>query len=101
MPGLFVQSTAANLSELLGDKKAIYVAITSGGDITTEGTLGLPVMLAFLVENGKMVGRVSEFNASGNILDILGKDFVGVSKQDIFAASENEVMVVNMNLINE
>ncbi|MBQ7408314.1 MAG: hypothetical protein IJW13_03475 [Clostridia bacterium] len=101
LPGLFVQSTAANLSELLGDKKAIYVAITSGGDITTEGTLGLPVMLAFLVENGKMVGRVSEFNASGNILDILGKDFVGVSKQDIFAASENEVMVVNMNLINE
>jgi hypothetical protein len=31
---------------------------------------------------------------------MLGEDFVGVSKKDVFDAPEDEVMVVRMNLIN-
>lgn len=99
-PGLFVQSTAPDLKTLLGAEKAIYIAITSGGDITTEGVVGMPVQLAFLVENGKVTKRVSDFSASGNIKEMLGEDFVGVSKRDIFDASENEVLVTRMNVIN-
>ena len=49
--GLYAESTAPDLKTLLGDKKAIWIAISSGGDITTEGVVGMPVMLAFLVEN--------------------------------------------------
>jgi predicted Zn-dependent protease len=100
LPGLYVQSTAPDLSTLLGEEKAVLIAITSGGDITTEGVVGMPVQLAFLVENGKIVARVSDFSASGNIKEMLGEDFVGVSKKDVFDAPEDEVMVVRMNLIN-
>lgn len=99
-PGLFLQSTAPDLKTLLGAEKAIYIAITSGGDITTEGVVGMPVQLAFLVENGKITKRVSDFSASGNIKEMLGEDFVGVSKRDIFDASESEVLVTRMNVIN-
>ena len=100
LPGLYVQSTAPDLSTLLGEEKAVLIAITSGGDITTEGVVGMPVQLAFLVENGKIVARISDFSASGNIKEMLGEDFVGVSKKDVFDAPEDEVMVVRMNLIN-
>lgn len=98
--GLYAESTAPDLKTLLGDKKAIWIAISSGGDITTEGVVGMPVMLAFLVENGEIKGRVADFNASGNIFEMLGDGFVGVSKQNILSSSESEMIVVNMKVIN-
>ncbi len=101
VPGLFVDSTAPDLKTLLGDKKAIWVSISSGGDITTEGVVGMPVMLAFLVENGEIKGRVANFNASGSIFEMLGEDFIGVSKSNLMKACENEIIVCNMQLINE
>ncbi len=101
VPGLFVDSTAPDLKTLLGDKKAIWVSISSGGDITTEGVVGMPVMLAFLVENGEIKGRVANFNASGSIFEMLGEDFIGVSKSNLMKACENEMIVCNMQLINE
>jgi predicted Zn-dependent protease len=98
--GLYAESTAPDLKTLLGDKKAIWIAISSGGDITTEGVIGMPVMLAFLVENGEIKGRVADFNASGNIFEMLGEGFIGVSKQNIMSASDAEMIVVNMKVIN-
>lgn len=98
--GLYAESTAPNLKALLGDKKAIWIAISSGGDITTEGVIGMPVMLAFLVEKGEIKGRVANFNASGNVFEMLGEGFIGVSKENIMSASESEMIVVNMKLIN-
>ena len=100
IPGIIVKSTAPDLKTLLGDREAIYISISSGGDMTTEGVVGMPVMLAFLVKEGKIVGRVSEFNASGNIFDILGKNFIGVSKENLFKANESEMLVTKMNIYN-
>ncbi len=57
---------------------AIYVAYASGGDMTSTGDLGIPVQLAFLMKDGKLVGRLPELMLSGNVFDVLGKDFVGV-----------------------
>ncbi len=100
LPGLYLKRTAPDLKTLLGAEKAIYIAITSGGDITTEGVVGMPIQLAFLVENGKITARVSDFSASANIKDMLGEDFVGVSAKDIFDAVDSEVLVTRMNVIN-
>ena len=100
LAGLYLKSTAPDLKTLLGEEKAVFIAITSGGDITTEGVVGMPVQLAFLVENGKITARVSDFSASGNIKEMLAGDFVGVSKKGVFAADEAETLVVKMDLIN-
>ena len=99
VPGLCLKRTAPDLKTMLGAEKAIYIAITSGGDITTEGVVGMPVQLAFLVENGKITARLTDFAASGNIKEMLDGDFVGVSK-DIFDAVDNEVLVTKMDIIN-
>ena len=100
LPGLYVKRTSPDLKTLLGAEKAVYVAITSGGDITTEGVIGMPVQLAFLVENGKITARLTDFSASGNVKEMLGDDFVGVSAKDIFDAPDGEVLVTRMNVIN-
>ena len=100
LPGLYLKRTAPDLKTLLGEEKAVYVAITSGGDITTEGVIGMPVQLAFLVENGKITARLTDFAASGNIKEMLGDDFVGISAKDIFDAPDSEVLVTKMNIIN-
>ena len=100
LPGLYLKRTAPDLKTLLGEEKAIYIAITSGGDITTEGVIGMPVQLAFLVENGKITARLTDFSAGGNIKEMLGEDFVGVSAKDIFDAPDGEVLVTKMNVIN-
>ena len=99
-PGSYAEPTANDVTELLGEEKAIYILITSGGDITTEGVLGLPVQLAFLVENGKFTKRLTDFTISSNVMDVLGEDFIGVTKKDVFASLEEGVMVAKMQLIN-
>ncbi|MBQ7913074.1 MAG: hypothetical protein IJ308_04925 [Clostridia bacterium] len=99
-PGVYVKPTATDVNELLGAEKAVYVLITSGGDITTEGVLGLPVQLAFLVENGKITKRVTDFTISGNVRDVLGDDFIGVTQKDVFTTPQEGVLVAKMNLIN-
>lgn len=100
VPGMTMKKTSEDLKTLLGAEKAIYIAITSGGDITTEGVVGMPVQLAFLVENGKITKRLTDFSAGANIKDMLGDDFVGVSGKNIFDAVENEMIVTRMNIIN-
>ncbi len=100
VPGLYLKRTAPDLKTMLGAEKAVYIAITSGGDMTTEGVVGMPVQLAFLVENGKITARLSDFSASGNIKEMLGEDFVGVSAKDVFDGVDSEVLVTKMNIIN-
>ena len=100
LPGVHCKSTAPDLKTLLGAEKAVYVSITSGGDVTTEGVVGMPLQLAFLVENGKITARLTDCSASANVKDMLGKDFVGISAKDVFEAPEGGVLVAKMNIIN-
>lgn len=73
--------------------KAIYVSVTSGGDMTPDGTLGLPVMLAYLYEDGKLLGKLPAFSLSANLFDLLGKDFCGIAVNDVFSYNEERVLV--------
>lgn len=101
VPSLYFKPTAPNLSAILKEEKAVYVYLASGGDVTTDGTIGLPVILAFLVENGKIVAKINGISVSGNIKDILGCDFMGVSEKDIFELTDERPLVARMEIIND
>ena len=79
--------------------RAIFVWETSGGDVTPDGTVGLPVQLAYLYEDGKLLGRLPEFGIQGNISDFLGKDFIGVARDDTFAFSDDSVLVAKFKIV--
>ena len=73
---LYTEPTASALHALVPGK-AIYVVVASGGDMTPDGHFATPVQMAYLMEDGKLVGRLPELNIGGNFFDILGKDYIG------------------------
>lgn len=85
------------LNEIIGDKEAIYIANMSGGDCTDEGIFSSPVQTAYLMKNGKIVGRLPEFNVRGNIYDMFGKDYLGNSKDKNYSGEEAIVMYMEIN----
>ena len=72
----YVEPTAQSLRALVPGK-AIYVVMASGGDTTPGGHFATPVQMAYLMEDGKFVGRLPELNIAGDVFDMLGKDYIG------------------------
>lgn len=101
--GFDIERTADSLEELIGEDEAIYLDITSGGDMTPDGNISLPVQLAFLYKGGKIVGRLPEFSLCGNMFDIFGKDYTGAtSLGSIFKSLYRDtVIVTEMNVVNK
>ena len=95
--GFACKETCEEVSEIVKGK-AIYVCMTSGGDITPAGDLGLPVMLAFLYEDGKLVARLPEFGIGGNLFDVLGKNFIGVCKNFVFGYDKQKTLVAYFDI---
>ena len=73
---LWVAPTAKTLRELVPEK-AVFVVVASGGDATPEGHFATPVQMAYLVENGELVGRLPELSISGEFFELFGKDYLG------------------------
>ena len=76
--GCYLAKTAKTLKELVPGK-AVFMMIASGGDMTPDGHFATPVQLAFLLEDGKLAGRLPEISISGNFFDMLGKDYIGTT----------------------
>lgn len=76
---LSVKPSERTLSDLLGGELGILAAMASGGDWTNEGNYVTPVQTAYLFDGKNFIGRLPEINMSGNIYDIFGDDFIGVS----------------------
>lgn len=78
----YLEPTAQSLKELVPGK-AIYVVVASGGDTTPDGHFATPVQMAYLLEDGKLVGRLPELNIGGDFYDLLGKDYLGTVQGDL------------------
>ncbi len=72
----FLAKTAETLMELVPGK-AVLLLIASGGDMTPDGHFATPVQLAFLLEDGKLAGRLPEISVGGNFFEMLGRDYIG------------------------
>ena len=73
---LYLDATAKSLRELVPGK-SVFVVIASGGDATPDGHYASPVQMAYLLEDGELVGRLPDISISGSFFDLLGKDYVG------------------------
>ena len=81
---LTVASTGETLAQLTEGRDCIFPLIASGGEWTDAGDYATPVQCAYLYRDGKLVGRLPEFNLAVKLNDLFGKDFVGVSADRFF-----------------
>ena len=90
-----LEQTADTLKELVPGK-AVYVIIASGGDTTPDGHFATPVQMAYLMEDGHIVGRLPEIAVSGNFFDMLGKDYLGTVHNCPFEKSELTAVMMDV-----
>ena len=76
---LILASTGETLAQLTAGRDCILPLIASGGEWTDAGDYATPVQCAYLYRDGKLVGRLPEFNLAVKLNDLFGRDFVGVS----------------------
>lgn len=84
-----IQSQARTFREMLGGQPAIFVTMALGGDYTSQGGYGTPAQVAFLVKDGKLVGRLPELQLASGVYEMFGKDFLGVSSDPVMPLSDN------------
>ncbi len=84
-----IKPGARTVKDMLGGQPAVYVALASGGDYTSEGGFGTPAQLAFLMKDGKLIGRLPELQLSSSVYEMYGKDFLGVSSDAIMPLTES------------
>lgn len=80
--GLYAKPTAQSLRELVPGK-AVFVVVASGGDTTPEGHFATPAQMAYLMEDGELVGRLPEISIGGSFFDLLGEDYLGTVRGDL------------------
>lgn len=81
---LILASTGETLAQLTEGRDCIFPLIASGGEWTDAGDYATPVQCAYLFRDGKLAGRLPEFNLSVKLNELFGKDFVGVSADRFF-----------------
>lgn len=64
--------------------RAIMIFISSGGDFQDNGSISMPVQLAYLVENGKITGRLPQMQANGSIDKMFSDGYIGALKDSMF-----------------
>ena len=94
---LSVESGNKTLKEILGDKEAIFIVFMQGGECTNEGDFASPVQMAYLMKDSEIVGRLPEFNVSGNIYEMFGQDYLGQSSDKPYFGDHGMVINIKVN----
>lgn len=95
--GFYVKPTAESPA-CLAPEKAVLVWIASGGDMTPDGHFATPVQLAYLVENGEIVGRLPDISIAGDFFNLIGDGYLGTAPNTFFPSMGGEFMACRMQV---
>lgn len=97
--GMTSMDVKVDSDDLFGDvKKAIMLVIAAGGDYTTDGTFATPVQKAFLFEDGKIKGKLPEFQLKSHLFKMLGEDYIGTYESPFYFGEHDHVTVCKMKI---
>lgn len=99
--GVCVAKTHESVMDIIGNGRAVFATVTSGGDSTPSGDFSIPCMVSYLYENGELKGRLPEFAISGNIFDAFCKDFLGRAEKGIYSFGRHHYLVFRAKLVNK
>lgn len=82
--------------QLLDGRLSVVPIQASGGGFNEKGDFVMPVQNSMLCDGEKFIGRLPQFTMSGNIFDMFGDGFIGVTSDD--AALEDKTVLMKMNI---
>ena len=77
-----IERSDKTVKELLGGRLTVVPILAAGGGFNEKGEFVTPVQKAMLCDGEHFLGRLPEFAIKGNMLDIFGKNFIGVGSDD-------------------
>ncbi len=91
--------TAGSLEDLIDDDGALLVWFVAGGDATRAGDMALPAQVIIAVDGqGTPIGRVPGCTLKGNLFDVFGDDFVGITEQTTDPYSDEAFFVTHLTI---
>jgi PmbA protein len=91
--------TVPRLENLIGDEGALLVWFVAGGDATRTGDMALPAQVVMAVDGeGKLIGRVPGCTLKGNLFNVFGEDFVGITEQTVDPYSDESFLVTHLTI---
>ena len=82
------QIDSHNLEDILGREQAVLSVVSSGGDFTPDGTFAAPVQVSFLLDGGKIVGKLPEFTMRSHLIKLIGDDYIGTLDNTAFSLGD-------------
>lgn len=95
---VFVKSSGKTLEDLLDGRKSIIMMEDGGGLFTSKGHYSTPVILSYLYDGEKILGRLPQLSVSSNVFDMFGKDFIGVPSNTVFGGTYMQTVVTKMKV---
>jgi PmbA protein len=92
-----VAPTARTLNEVVQGRDTIIASMPMGGDYTASGEFSSPIQLAFLMRDGKLMGRLPELSVSSHIEKMFGEKYVGTAAHG-FSPVAPEIVVMEMDI---
>lgn len=98
--GLHLNPTTKSLIELSFEHEIVLPLMSGGGDFLPNGNFALPVNLAVVLKNGKIIGKLPQITLNGNYLECLNQDFVHAAVNDIphLKSNSSTVVVSDVNI---
>lgn len=88
---LTIEGGNKTIAEYCGDDKVILVFVSSGGDFTSSGDYGAPIQTAYLMEKGKLIGRLPSGKITSNVFKMFGDDYLGKASDKLFDVGSDEL----------
>ena len=87
-----------NLAAALGGQPAILSVMSSGGDLTPDGSFAAPIQISFLTDGKRLLGKLPEFTVRSHLFKMLGEDYIGTFDNDLFFLTDAPSQVLGYNL---
>lgn len=80
--------------------KCIVAFMAFGGDFTDKGEYSTPIHLGFLVEKGKIVGKIPQVTLTTSIQKMFNENFLEIASDEIFKTSYHPSFFHKVNILN-
>ncbi len=92
-----IEQSEKSARELLDGRLTVYPIMASGGGFNEKGDYVMPIQTGLLCDGEKFIGRLPEFTIAGNLFEMFGSGFIGVTKDETALGDKSILMKMKVS----